>query len=121
KTLTFLFSKFKLSIVPIKFSKGPDVTFTTSLTLKSTGGNTFSCTPKALTSASDKGTGFDAGPTNPVTPLVFLTRYQDSSLIIILTRTYPGNIFLSLTFLDPDLVSIYSSVGTATSKISSFI
>ena len=33
------------------------------------------------------GTGFDPGPTNPVTPLVFLTTYHVSSFITILIRT----------------------------------
>ena len=46
-----------------------------------------------LISASVSGTGFDPGPTNPVTPLVFLTTYHVSSFITILMSTYPGNIF----------------------------
>ena len=43
-----------------------------------------------LTSSSGSGTGFWPGDTNPVTPRVFRTTYQESSDIIISTKTYPG-------------------------------
>ena len=36
---------------------------------------------------SERGTGLLPGPTNPVTPLVFLTTYHVTSFIIILMRT----------------------------------
>ena len=44
-------------------------------------------TPMRSTSSSESGTGFEPGPTNPVTPRVFLTMYQLSSVIIILIIT----------------------------------
>src|SRR3712207_8326005 len=73
--------------------------------------------PIAITSSSLKGTGLEPGPTNPVTPLVFLTTYQDSSVITILTSTYPGNTLRCLVFSFPVfVVSTTSSVGTTTDR-----
>ena len=73
--------------------------------------------PIAAISSSVRGTGFDPGPTNPVTPLVFLTTYHVSSFITIWIRTYPGNIFLDTVLLAPFFISTTSCIGTLTSKI----
>ena len=44
-------------------------------------------TPSLVTSSSLSGTGFDPGPTKPVTPLVLRTMYQVLSFIIIFIMT----------------------------------
>ncbi len=43
--------------------------------------------PSGAISSSVSGTGLDPGPTNPVTPLVFLTTYQVSSFMTMCTST----------------------------------
>ena len=73
----------------------------------------------AATSASVSGTGFDPGPTNPVTPRTLRTTCQDSSVMSILTRTYEGNSLLSISFSEPPSVSTIVSVGMRTSAIRS--
>lgn len=55
------------------------------------GASTFN--PMLAISSSVNGTGLDPGPTNPVTPRVLRTTYHVSSFIIILIKTYAGNIF----------------------------
>ena len=74
--------------------------------------------PSGLISSGVSGTGLLPGPTNPVTPRVFLTTYQVSSFMIILIRTYPGNIFFWVCFVTPFFVSWTFCIGTRTSRIS---
>lgn len=75
-----------------------------------------SSNPIALISSSVNGIGSVPEPTNPVTPLVFLTMYQVSSVTIIFTNTYAGNTFLKFAFFLPSFISICSSIGTTISK-----
>ena len=55
--------------------------------------------PIFLISSSVNGIGSVPEPTNPVTPLVFLTIYHVFSVTIILIKTYPGKTFFKFVFL----------------------
>ena len=67
----------------------------------------------------ESGIGFVPEPTNPVTPGVLRTTYQERSLTIMSTKAYPGKTFFLVTFFLPSLSSVSSSIGTTTLKISS--
>ena len=62
------------------------VTTTMSPSAKSTSISGF-WIPSGIISSSVRGTGFDPGPTNPVTPLVLRTTYHVSSFITMLRST----------------------------------
>ena len=69
------------------------------------------------TSPSGSGEGLLDRPTKPVTPGVFLTTAQDSSVRSIRTRMYPGRTFsLTVCFL-PLLISVTWWVGTSIWKM----
>ena len=76
-----------LVTVPEKPSMGPDLIETVSPMAKSISFMRIISTPILSTYSSESGTGFEPGPTKPVTPRVFLTIYQLSSVITILTMT----------------------------------
>ena len=67
------------------------------------------------TSLREKGVGRAPLPTNPVTPGVLRTTYQESSSSAMRTSRYPGNTFFCTTTLRPPLNSMTSSIGMTTS------
>ena len=71
------------------------------------------------TSSIDSGTGWCALPTKPVTPGVWRTAPQLSSVRSMRTRTYPGIRTRRTCFFWPFLISVTSSMGTSISKMKS--
>jgi hypothetical protein len=80
--LSFCWSALISAIEPGSWANGPEVTVTDSPTCHSTRGLSFSTglvSRILATSFSDSGVGLAPEPTNPVTPGVFRTTYQESS------------------------------------------
>src|SRR6478609_5563507 len=136
-TLSFWVSLLISEIVAGRVSKGPSMTVTDSPTSKSTTRTSLAApvpvaaepsAPAAAsnvgasivkTSSIDSGTGWCALPTKPVTPGVWRTAPQLSSVRSMRTRTYPGIRTRRTCFFWPFLISVTSSMGTSISKMKS--
>src|SRR5207245_5776922 len=90
RTFTLLRSGFTSSTTPCRSVNGPSVTRTASPFVNATlyfGASSLICRRIWRTSWSDRSVGLVPLPTNAVTPGVFRTTYQESSLMTISTRT----------------------------------
>src|SRR3954451_8158994 len=120
-TLSFCWSGLTSTISPSKSESGPLVTLTDSPSENATWARGRSAVAAPVlrirsTSPCVSGPGFEPAPTNPVTPGVFFTTVQASSLMSMFTRTYPGRTRFSVCTFCPSFVSITCSVGTTTRR-----
>ena len=100
-----------LSMVPSISAKGPSAILTASPTEKldlNLGAFCWLNWRMLLTSVREMGVGLRPMPTKEVTPGVERTVTQASSVIIILTRMYPGNSFSRTVFFLPLTILIFS-------------
>src|SRR5262249_35718840 len=118
-TWSFCASGLTSVISPSKSASGPEVILTDSPSWNSTCERCATAAPAPVwrmrsTSGCESGTGVAPAPTKPVTPGVFFTTVQASSLRSMFTSTSPGSLrFPACTFW-PSFVSITCSVGTTT-------
>src|SRR5205823_7453773 len=122
-TITWSFCPSGLTSVisPSKSASGPEVILTDSPSWNSTCERCATAAPAPVwrmrsTSGCESGTGVAPAPTKPVTPGVFFTTVQASSLRSMLTSTYPGSVRFSACTFWQSFVSITCSVGTTTRR-----
>src|SRR6476660_649943 len=132
-TLSFWLSALISEIVAGRVSNGPSMTVTDSPTSKSTTLTSVAFFVPGLPVASSlvsrlgasmvktssrlSGTGWWVWPTKPVTPGVWRTAPQLSSVRSMRTRTYPGIRTRRTSLRWPFLISVTSSMGTSTWKM----
>ncbi len=127
ETFNLPFASSISSTLPWKFANGPSSTSTISpivYNASSLRSVIPICFKMKVTSSSNNGVGFAPPPDepiNPVTPGVLRTTYQESSVIISSTKTYPGNVLRITTRFLPSLKSVSCSSGIITRKIKSDI